>query len=205
MHHRCRRAGAIAASVVCMLTVAACTSDETVSGSAPPVTEADATSVTYVALGGDETVSRQLDDPLRDAWTQQLFTTELPRGAVHVNFARPDATVAEALTDQVPQSLDLAPTVATVWFGRGDGRNRTSDAAFVDDLSEVVRRLQDAGAQVLLLAAPQGDATDVRYADLVEQVAQATSAAVVEVPAGDRTLPATQTAIARAVASRLAS
>ena len=117
------RARSVAVAVALVWAAAACSSGSKVSDSAPPVTDATQSRVVYVALGGDETVNRQLDDPFRDAWPQRVFTDALPRSAIYVNFARPEATVADAVSDQVPAALDLDPTVATVWLGSGDARS----------------------------------------------------------------------------------
>jgi hypothetical protein len=187
-----------------LLSTVACSSGSAVSDPAPPMTEASQERVVYVALGGDETINRQLDDPLREAWPQLLFTGTLPRTAVYVNFGRPDATVSGALTEQVPGATDLEPTLATVWFGVGDARARTSEASFTEDLSEVVTRLQGAGAQVLLLTKQVGGEDETRFARAVTRVVEATGATLVVVPDGDDTLSATQEAVADAVAGGLA-
>jgi hypothetical protein len=187
-----------------LLSTMACSSGSAVSDPAPPVTEASDERAVYVALGGDETINRQLDDPLRDAWPQLLFTRTLPRTAVYVNFGRPDATVSGALTEQVPGATDLDPTLTTVWFGVGDSRARTSEASFTEDLSEVVTRLQASGAQVVLLTKEMGGDDETRFAGAVTRVADRTGATLVVVPDGDDTLRATQEAIADAVAAGLA-
>jgi hypothetical protein len=198
-----RRSFVVAA--LSLLGATACTSDAAVSDSAPPVTDGLVEPVTFVAFGGEESLNRELDDPFRDGWTQQLFTSALPRNAVHVNLARPDATVRSAVIEQLPQGLELAPTLATVWFGQADARNGTGDASFRSDLTEIVQQLQRAGAQVILLTSSGGDASDARYGALVEQVAEATSAAHVVVPDGDLGRASTQSAIADAVGAQLAS
>ena len=140
------RARSVAVAVALVWVAAACSSGSrslTARHLSPMPTKSG---FAYVALGGDETVNRQLDDPFRDAWPQPVFTNALPRSAVYVNFARPEATAADALSEQVPAALDLEPTVATVWLGAGDARIGTSDASFTRDLSDVVAQLQGAGA-----------------------------------------------------------
>lgn len=195
----------VAVTAWVVLLVAACSSGSAVSDTAPPLTDTPLERVVYVALGGDETVNRQLDDPFRDAWPQRVFVDALPRSSVYVNFARPDATVDDALREQVPSATDLDPTVATVWLGAGDARIGTDDASFSQDLTDVVGRLESSGAQVLLLAQRQGEADETEFADAVARVATATGATLVVVPDGDRALPATQAAIADAVAASLPS
>ena len=191
----------VATFVACLLLFVGCTAESSVSDSAPPLPDPNQERVVYTALGGDETLNRELEDSFRDAWPQRVFTEALPRSAIYVNFARPDATVAGALTDQLPQSLAVDPTVATVWLGASDARRGTSEASFERDLSEIVEDLQSAGARVLLLAPDGGDDG---FSGASQRVAAMTDATLVVVPGGDRRLPATQAAIADAVAAQLA-
>jgi hypothetical protein len=195
----------VAIAAGCALVCLACSSGSTVADSAPPLPDPNQERVVFVALGGDETVNRELDDPFRDAWTQRVFTSVLPRSAVYVNFARPGATVAAAEGEQLPQALSLDPTIATVWLGAGDVRAGTTEVAFERDLTDVVSRLHDAGARVLLLSplSGAGDGDDGRFAEVVDRVVVATNASLVVVPDGDRLLTATQAAIADAVAAHL--
>jgi hypothetical protein len=190
--------------LVCALISTACSSGSAVSDSAPPLTDPNQERVVFVALGGDETLNRELDDPFRDAWTQRVFSTALSRSAVYVNFARPGATVSAGLDEQLPQALDLGPTVATVWFGTGDDRSATSESSFERDLLEIVERLQNAGARVLVLTRQPSDVVDTRFSDSLQQIASSTGAGLVPVPDGDLRLAATHAAIADAVAAELA-
>jgi hypothetical protein len=193
----------VVALAVTVFIAAGCSSGSTVSDSAPPLPDPNQERVVFIALGGDETVNRQLDDPFRDAWTQRVFTRALPRSAVYVNFARPEATVSAGVGEQLPLALALDPTVATVWFGEGDVQNATSDVSFAGNLSEIVDELEKAGTRVLLLTRPEGNGTDARFAEAIQQVAATTAATVVRVPDGDLRLASTQVAIADAVAAKL--
>lgn len=189
--------------VACGVLTGACASESTVAESAPPVTAADVEPVVFVALGGDETVNRELEDPLRDSWTRRLFVGALPRSSVYVNLARGGATVREALAQQVPEALELAPTLATVWLGAGDARAGTSIASFERDLTELVEQLQAAGARVVLL---QGDAPtsgDDGLRGAVVAVGAAAAVPVVAVPYEDRLTAAGQQQIADAIAAAI--
>ncbi len=196
---------AIGILVVWAFMGTACSSGSTVSDSAPPLPEPNQERAVFVALGGDETVNRELDDPFRDAWTQRVFSTALPRSAVYVNFARPGATVSAGLSDQLPQALALDPTVATVWFGSGDARGGMDQASFERDLSDLVGQLQNAGAHVLVLAREQTDPDATPFDEIAKHVAATSGAKSVVVPDGDMRLDATQAGLAAAVAAGLAS
>jgi hypothetical protein len=202
------RAGVLLVVVMTLAgLVAACSSGPPVASNAvPPPAANDARSV-FVALGGDETLNRGLDDSVRRAWTQQIFGTELGPSAVYVNLATANATVREGLSDQLPKAVELQPTLATVWFGDGDGQSHTTDAGFISDLSEIVQKLQAGGTtKVLLLTRTDPGAGDSsRYANDIQQVANATHADYLEIPGAARNPrdPATQQAIADAVRARL--
>lgn len=191
-------------AVVWAFMTTACSSGSAVSDSAPPLPDPNQERAVFVALGGDETVNRELDDPFRDAWTQRVFSTALPRSAVYVNFARPGATVSAGSGEQLPQALDLGPSVATVWFGTGDARSGTSPTSFERDLSAVVEGLRSAGARVLVLARQPSDSDSTPFDEIARQIATTTGATSVVVPAGDMGLDTTQQAIAAAVAAALA-
>jgi hypothetical protein len=183
--------------------IVACSTSSDVSSSAPPPAT-DLPRVVYVALGGDETLNRQLDDPLRDAWTQRVFRTVLPRSAVYVNVARRDATVASARDDQLPAALELQPTIATLWFGDGDSQSNTPASDFDRDLAALTTSLQGAGARVLLLTGQGSDTGANPFNDVIVDVASRTGADLVVVPEGDRRQPETQAAISEAVGEALA-
>jgi hypothetical protein len=182
------------------LLMTACSTGSSVADSAPPPPPTNEPRTVFVALGADETVSRQLDEPLRDAWTQQLLRSSLPRSAIYVNYARNGATARSAASEQLPEALALEPTIATVWLGSADATLGTSSTSFTQDLTTVVTDLQRAGARVLLITR---EGQDDRFAESVTAVADATSAALVSVPATDLALPSTHEAIAAAIAEQL--
>jgi hypothetical protein len=205
MKSRRSLAVAIGIFVVWAFMGTACSSGSAVNDSAPPLPEPNEERAVFVALGGDETVNRELDDPFRDAWTQRVFSTALPRSTVYVNFARPGATVSAGLSEQLPQALELGPTVATVWFGTGDDRSGTSQASFDNDLSAIVQALQSAGAHVLILTRQPSDTDSTSFDENARQVAATTGATSVVVPDGSMRSDVTQAGIAAAVAAALAS
>jgi len=199
-----RRQWAIAGGLVSLLLALGCSSTTSVSDSAPPPPDPNQERVVFVALGGDETLNRQLDDPLRDAWTQRVFMNALPRSAVHVNFATRDATVREGIDEQLPAALELRPTLATLWFGSADASMSTRADVFERDLTQLVADLQATGTRVVLLspvdASGQGESD---YANSVQAVATTTNSELVAVPTVDLSSNTTQAAIATAVEDSL--
>jgi lysophospholipase L1-like esterase len=171
----------------------------------PPPAAAQDRSV-FVAMGGDETLNRGLDDSLRRAWTQQIFGTALGPQAVYVNLASTDATVRDGLDEQLPKAVPLRPTLVTIWFGDGDAQVGTTNPTFSRDLTDIVTQLHAAGvAKVLLLSRTDPAAgNDSQYGEQIRQVASATGSEFVEIT-GPRNLrdPAAQQAIANAVTAHL--
>jgi hypothetical protein len=199
-----RRTLMVAAVVAVVGVLAGC------AGEAPPVSSrvpAPATNedrVVYVALGGNESLNRGLDDAVRNAWPQLVFAA-LPRSAVYVNLAGRDASVQSTLDIQVPAAVDLHPTLVTVWLGSGEPNNQ-SDAVFATGLTEVVRKLQGAGAtRVLLLSRPSGTVgPGGRYAEVIKQVAGDTGSVFVSIEATGRSRdPEAHRQIADAVKAQL--
>ena len=108
--------------------------------------------VVYVAVGASETAGVGSDQPLREAWPQVLFRTALPSSTVFVNLGIPGATVATALREELPQALDLAPALATVWLNVNDLLAGVAPADFERDLGTLVRGLRRGGGTRVLVA-----------------------------------------------------
>jgi GDSL-like Lipase/Acylhydrolase family len=198
------RRWAIVGGLVSLLLALGCSSTASVTDSAPPPPDPNQERVVFVALGGNETLNRQLDDPLREAWTQRVFMNALPRSAIHVNFATRDATVREGVDQQLPSALELRPTLATLWFGSADASMSTSDNAFERDLTQLVAELQAVGTRVLLLSpVDAGRQGDRDYANSLQVVATTTNSELVAVPTDDLSSTTTQAAIAAAVEDSL--
>jgi lysophospholipase L1-like esterase len=107
--------------------------------------------LTYVAIGGSDTLGRGTGDPLREAWPQVLFRSALPRDATLVNLASSSATVQEVLDRQVPQALTLHPTLVTVLI-TADAFTGTPTATFEARLRDAVTRLRGSGGTRVLVA-----------------------------------------------------
>jgi acyl-CoA thioesterase I len=108
--------------------------------------------VLYVAVGASESVGSGADDPLSQAWPQVLFRTVLPRETVFVNLGVPGSTVAEAMTQQVPDAVRLAPALATVWLNVNDLLSGVSPGDYERRLAGLVHQLRRGGATKVLLA-----------------------------------------------------
>jgi hypothetical protein len=165
------------------VVASACTSSSNLAAPAAPVGTGgvEAPSAVFVALGGIETLNRSRDD-IADNWPQVVFAEQLPAGAVYVNLATEGATTRSVLHDQLPKAQALHPTVVTVWVEAADVRTGTLTAVYRDQLSLIVRGLQSAGAQRVLLMTPPAGQSDLSggYAASIRQVANETGAVYVE-------------------------
>jgi len=198
-----RQARAVGLGLVLALAGSGCAGDDGEAQVAPVTGRGPA--ITYVALGGTETSGDDLDDPLRDSWSQ-LFFRMLPRRAVHVNLAGESSTAAGALRAQVPAAVELEPTLATVWLGPDDAVQGTPPERFERDLAEILRTLRAGGdVRVLVVEGPPvGAGEHGPYADQIRAAAGETGAEVVTL--GEDVLPTAteaQPAIAAAVAEVL--
>ena len=108
--------------------------------------------VIYAAIGASETVGAGATDPLRDAWPQVFYRTALPESSVFYNFGIPAATVADALSRELPEALATQPTLSTVWLNVNDLLAGVSPAAYEQGLDELVRALRRGGQAKVLVA-----------------------------------------------------
>jgi acyl-CoA thioesterase-1 len=119
----------------------------------PPATASPtARSLLYVAVGASESVGVGSTDPQHDAWPEVLYRTALPRSATFVNLAVPGSTVAEALQDQVPRAVALAPRLVTVWLNVNDILHGVPATAYQGQLLSLVTALRRGGATTVLVA-----------------------------------------------------
>ena len=124
-----------------------------VAGGGPPIV--------YAAIGGAETVGRGTDQPARDAWPQLFFRTSLPPSATFVNFGVPDITVRTALLGEVPEALQVHPTLVTVWLNVDDLLHGVSASAYASGLRTLVHDFRATGATVLVADTPDVTALPV--------------------------------------------
>jgi acyl-CoA thioesterase I len=143
---RRRRTAAVLAAAA--LVLGACTGDG--KGDGPAATdEADGL---YVAVGASESVGEGADDPTTQAWTQVFFRTALPRGYRFVNLGIPGATVAQALTEELPEALRLEPSLVTVWLNVNDIVRQVPADRYESQLKELVHALRRDGKTEVYVA-----------------------------------------------------
>jgi lysophospholipase L1-like esterase len=106
----------------------------------------------YVSVGASETTGAGSDQPLRDGWPRVLHRTALAPGAVHVNMGIPGATVAQALAEEVPTTLDARPHLVTVWLNVNDLTRGVAVATYESQLESLVRQLRRGGQTRVLVA-----------------------------------------------------
>ena len=146
MRYRFRTSIAVVAFLA--VVTAACGSSAT----APPVRHTRPTApFRYVAVGGTDATGNATDDPLLDAWPQQLFRGSMPLSAVFVNAAVPQETAAGATVDQVSTALTASPTVVTVWLVSGDLLAGTPPAVYATELRTLLAALRNGGRTTVLV------------------------------------------------------
>jgi lysophospholipase L1-like esterase len=112
----------------------------------------DGPALTVLAIGGSATEGDGIPNRLHDAWPYRVFHDAFGRATTFVNGAIDDATVANALSLQVPLAAELKPDVVEVWLGADDIVSGTSTAAFESGLASVVDALHADGAKRVLVA-----------------------------------------------------
>ncbi len=123
-----------------------------------PTSDPKGPRTTYVAVGGSDAIGNGTDDPLLDAWPQQFFRHSLPLTSVFINAAEPGATVAEAITDQVPLAISSHATVVTVWLVSADLLDGTPASTYGSELLQLLTTLRGHGTTTVLVGnAPPPD------------------------------------------------
>jgi lysophospholipase L1-like esterase len=104
---------------------------------------------TYVALGGNESLGNDANDPVRQAFTVGL-ERQLPRQTVFYDLGAPEATSTDVLQDQVPTTLSLHPNLVTVWVGLSDLEEGVSADEYGARLKQILAELRATHALVLV-------------------------------------------------------
>ena len=130
---------AIAASV---LLGVACSNQSSTAATARP--SGDATSqqyrLTYVAVGASDAYGIGTHDPDRFGWPTRL-SNRLGSGVHLINLGIPGATVAEAVTTELPIALDAHPDIVTVWLAVNDFADKVSLATYSQQLLTLLTAL----------------------------------------------------------------
>lgn len=156
------------AQLLAAVLTAACSGTPT-SSLAPPETTAPQDDVpppavttppprVYVAIGASDSVGVGARDPANDAWPRVFARLALPPDAEVVNLGISGATVAEALTNELPQALRRDADLITVWLNVNDLLAGIAPATYEGQLGELVRALRaDGGPRVLIANTPPVD------------------------------------------------
>lgn len=144
---RLGRTGIVA--VLTLLVAGACSSSRP--EVLPPPDESGPPPV-YVAVGASETTGVGSDQPLRDGWPRVLHRTALPAGAVFVNMGIPGATVAQALAEEVDDTVAARPNLITVWLNINDIARGVSTADYERQLETLLRALRRSPTTKVLVA-----------------------------------------------------
>ena len=142
------------AVVTLSCTAASCTGSKSATAGIPPV-NSTATRL-YVAIGGSDARGVGTDDPLREAWPQDVFRS-LPANYRLVNLGIPDATAATAVAESLPTATSLHPAVVTVWLGVNDILTQVPVTAYQSGLTTLIHALRSGGATVLVGTIPPVD------------------------------------------------
>lgn len=144
-----RRAVLAAVALLSVVVASACTSSRP--DVLPPPDESGPPAV-YVAVGASETTGVGSDQPLRDGWPRVLHRDALPRGAVFVNMGIPGATVAQAMAEEVTDTIAARPNLVTVWLNVNDMNRGVSPADYETQLDALVKALRRGGVTRVLVA-----------------------------------------------------
>lgn len=162
--------------------VAGCGTDRSSRAARPAATTTTAPGL-YVAIGASDSVGIGSTNPAQDAWPEVFRHMALPASTRFANLAVPGATLASALSDQVPKAVAMRPSLVTVWLNVNDLRDRVRPADFERGLERLVEQLRkEGGARVLVANVPPLDHLPaVRFVpipvDLVDREVDAYNAA----------------------------
>ena len=137
-------ARAIAVTIGCVLVATACSGGSSGNSRAAPSNAG--TAQTLLVVGTGNALGDTLDDPLRDDWPRVVYLDAFPRATVFVNAAERDATVASALSRQVPIAQELMPETVLVWVGVNDMDRGVSPTTFEASMTALLRALKPTSA-----------------------------------------------------------
>ncbi len=190
---------------VCATALAAC-SHGSARGAASPTTATAPRPAVLVTIGSDATFGNP-DYALTDSWPQRVYHTSFPQSAVLVNAAGQAATVNAAIFVQVPLAIEQHATVVGVWLGDIDLATGIPAAAFEAGLNDLVKKLRDSGARVLLgnLSTALPGAAD--YDNAIANVARARGATLVDLGAALAETPdiGPSSSVTPAISTRIAA
>jgi len=124
-----------------------------------PVTGQQALSgpVTYVALGASDAVGVGSNQPGSQGYVP-LVATHLPKGSHAINLGISGIHLHEALMQELPLALNLAPDLVTIWLVSNDFIAGVPYASYMHDLDTLLKQLR-AGTHARLVMANLPDFT----------------------------------------------
>ena len=106
-----------------------------------------------VAIGASDAVGIGASDPARTGWVPQLHQ-RLPAGTRLVNLGISGARVVDALAQQLPVAVDLAPDYVVIWIAVNDLIAGTPLHAYERDLDLLLAELTSTRAKLFVANIP---------------------------------------------------
>jgi hypothetical protein len=170
----------VLAVIALVLALASCSHGSSHGRASTPTTAAPRIPV-LVTIGSDATFGIGLDDPLSDSWPQKLYHEAFSQSTVLVNASdKRGITVSEAAAAQLPVALEEHATVVAVWLGDADLAAGFPPTTFESKLDDLVTRLRNAGARVLLGNFPSSQHGAAAYDNAIASVARSRGATLVD-------------------------
>jgi acyl-CoA thioesterase I len=113
--------------------------------------------VTYVALGASDAVGVGSNQPGSQGYVP-LVAKHLPKGSHAINLGISGIHLHEALTEELPLALNLAPNLVTIWLVSNDFIAGVAYAGYMHDLDILLEQLR-AGTHARLVLANLPDFT----------------------------------------------
>jgi hypothetical protein len=176
------------AALVSALALVACSRPAGPNGASSATSSAPRREV-LVAIGSRATLGDGLDNPLRDSWPQLLYHDAFPRSTVLINSANRSVTVERARGQALSIALEVHATVVAVWLGDLELGAGLEPSGFEAELDQLVTRLRDSGARVLVGNLPGAQSGVAAYNGAIARVVRARGATLVDLAAALSTHP----------------
>jgi hypothetical protein len=173
------RVSRVLTAVALVVALASCSHGSSHDAASGGTTAAPRAAV-LVTLGSDATFGIGLSDPLSDSWPQRLYHLAFPETTVLVNAADRAVGVSSAASVELPLALEQHATVAAVWLGDVDLATGIPAATFETKLDDLVKRLRDSGARVLLGNISTAQPGALAYDNAIASVARTRGATLVD-------------------------
>lgn len=151
-----RQATACTACLILIMLLAACASNAPVSSKPrapqPPASvRISAGPITYVALGASDAVGVGSNEPGSQGYVP-LIGDKLPRGSHVINLGLSGIRLHEALTQELPIALTLAPNLVTIWLVANDFIGGVSYTKYMHDLNTLLDTLHTRTRAAIVMA-----------------------------------------------------